>query len=291
MKLKNRFYSLIGTLILVFCEIYSTQAQQDSVNVTDAQGWRQGRWTFYSEEGTLDACTKGIKIEEGFFKDNRKTGTWRKWWCSGKLRNELIYNSDKTIASKDYYPDGTLKEQGTWNALGWIGAYRFYYPNGKIYYEWGFDQNGKRTGQQKYYHENGNVMFDGEWNAGKENGVIKEYYENGTLRSEKTFYDGKLDTNSVKNFIFKEQKQPEEKIVKQPEEKIVNPLEAVGTIKDGFQKTYNRSGQIETEGEYKDAILFKGKRYYYKEGQLEKVGIVQNGKIVRFESAKELKNK
>ena len=32
-------------------------------------------------------------------------------------------------------------------------------------------------------------------------------------------------------------------------------------------------------------------RLCYKEGQLEKVGIVQNGKIVRFESAKELKNK
>lgn len=263
-------------------------AQSDTLNNTDAQGWKQGRWVELSDGEDALGCNAGTKIEEGFYKDNRKVGVWRSYWCSGKLRNELVYNSDKTISSKDYYPDGKLKEEGTWNSLGWIGPYKFYHPNGKLYYEWAYDQGGKRTGRQRYYFDNGNIMFDGEWNGGKEAGVIKEYYENGSIRSEKTFNDGKLDTLNVKTYAPKEVK-VEEKVEPKKEEvkPIVNP--ELGVIKDGYNKTYNRDGKIDREGEFKNAKLVDGKQYFYKDGNLEKTAIVREGKVIRYET-KDQKN-
>lgn len=261
-------------------------AQSDSVNVTDAQGWKQGRWIEASDGEDAEGCTAGTKIEEGYYKDNRKVGMWRRYWCTGKLKNELIYNADRSITSKDYYQDGKLKEEGTWNSFGWIGPYKYYHPNGKLYYEWVYDQSGKRTGRQRYYYDNGNIMFDGEWNGGKEAGVIKEYYENGALRSEKSFNDGKLDTNSVKLYAPKETKAEEVKVEPKKEE-VKPPANAeLGVIKDGYNKTYNREGKVDREGEFKNAKLIEGKQYFYKDGKLEKTAIVRDGKVIRYEAAK-----
>jgi len=282
---RKLFYTLF-IFIAILLASPVVHAQSDSVNVTDAQGWKQGRWIESSDGEDAEGCTAGTKIEEGYYKDNRKVGMWRRYWCTGKLKNELLYNADRSITSKDYYQDGKLKEEGTWNSFGWIGPYKYYHPNGKLYYEWVYDQSGKRTGRQRYYYDNGNIMFDGEWNGGKEAGVIKEYYENGALRSEKSFNDGKLDTNSVKLYAPKETKAEEVKVEPKKEE-VKPPANAeLGVIKDGYNKTYNREGKVDREGEFKNAKLIEGKQYFYKDGKLEKTAIVRDGKVIRYEAAK-----
>ena len=85
-------------------------AQSDTLNNTDAQGWKQGRWIELSDGEDALGCTAGTKIEEGIYKDNRKVGVWRSFWCTGKIKYELVYNADRSVSSKDYYPDGKLKE-------------------------------------------------------------------------------------------------------------------------------------------------------------------------------------
>ncbi len=262
-------------------------AQNDSINKTDEQGWKQGKWVELSDGEDAQGCEAGTRLEEGYYKDNRKVGTWKKYWCSGKLKNELTYNADRSISSKDYFEDGKVKEEGTWNSVGWIGAYKMYHPNGKLYYEWNFDQSGKRTGRQKYYFDNGNVMFDGEWNQGKESGVIKEYYENGALKSEKFFNDGALDTNKVKIYPPKEVKPTEVKKVDPPkDEKPKQNNAQLGVINDGYNKTFTKEGKIDREGEFKNAKLYDGKQYLYKDGKVEKIAIVREGKVIRYETPK-----
>lgn len=284
--MNRKLFYIFSIFIAILLASTLVHAQSDSVNVTDAQGWKQGRWIESSDGEDAEGCTAGTKIEEGYYKDNRKVGMWRRYWCTGKLKNELLYNADRSITSKDYYQDGKLKEEGTWNSFGWIGPYKYYHPNGKLYYEWVYDQSGKRTGRQRYYYDNGNIMFDGEWNGGKEAGVIKEYYENGALRSEKSFNDGKLDTNSVKLYAPKETKAEEVKVEPKKEE-VKPPANAeLGVIKDGYNKTYNREGKVDREGEFKNAKLIEGKQYFYKDGKLEKTAIVRDGKVIRYEAAK-----
>lgn len=278
--------------LIFFISVYTsnTVAQNDSINKTDQQGWKQGKWVELSDGEDAEGCNAGTKLEEGFYKDNRKVGTWKKYWCSGKIKNELTYNADRSISSKDFYEDGKIKEEGTWNSIGWIGPYKMYHPNGKVYYDWTFDQTGKRTGRQKYYFDNGNVMFDGEWNQGKESGVIKEYYENGSLKSEKFFNDGTLDTTKVKIYAPKEVKQPEEKKVEQvKEDKPKQSNTQLGVINDGYNKTFSKEGKIDKEGEFKNGKLLDGKQYIYKDGKLDKIAIIREGKIVKYEAAKDNK--
>jgi antitoxin component YwqK of YwqJK toxin-antitoxin module len=285
--MKIKYYIFLIILIALEMAHSSVMAQSDTLNVTDAQGWKQGRWIELSDGEDAEGCNAGTKIEEGIYKDNRKVGVWRRYWCSGKLKNELVYNADRTISSKDYYQDGKLKEEGTWNSSGWIGSYKYYHANGKLYYEWVYDQSGKRTGRQRYYFDNGNLMFEGEWNAGNEAGLIKEYYEDGSLRSEKFFNNGKLDTTSVKVYAKKEIKaiEPKEEVKKEEVKPPVNP--ELGVIKDGYNKTFNREGKIDREGEFKNAKLIDGKQYFYKDGKLEKTAIVRDGKVVRYEANKD----
>jgi antitoxin component YwqK of YwqJK toxin-antitoxin module len=280
---------LIGYIsFLFFTLIYdSAFAQNDSINRTDEQGWKQGKWVEKSDGEDAEGCTAGTKIEEGNYKDNRRVGTWRRYYCTGKIKNELVYNADRSISSKDYYQDGKLKEEGTWNSIGWIGSYKTYHPNGKLYYEWEYDQGGKRTGRQRYYYDNGNLMFDGEWNGGKEAGVIKEYYENGALRSEKYFNDGKLDTTNVKIYPPKEIKAKEEKNETPKEEIKTEVAPQLGVIKDGYNKTFTKEGKIDREGEFKNAKLIEGKQYFYKDGKIEKIAIVRDGKVIRYDTGKE----
>ena len=43
-------------------------AQNDTLNNTDAQGWKQGRWIELSDGEDALGCTAGTKIEEGIYK-------------------------------------------------------------------------------------------------------------------------------------------------------------------------------------------------------------------------------
>jgi antitoxin component YwqK of YwqJK toxin-antitoxin module len=130
-------------------------------------------------------------------------------------------------------------------------------------------------------------MFDGEWNQGKESGVIKEYYENGALKSEKFFNDGALDTNKVKIYPPKEVKPTEVKKVDPPkDEKPKQNNAQLGVINDGYNKTFTKEGKIDREGEFKNAKLYDGKQYFYKDGKVEKIAIVREGKVIRYETPK-----
>jgi len=91
-----------------------------------------------------------------------------------------------------------------------------------------------------------------------------------------------LDVDEV-NFLLREHKKIEPK--KEEPKAPVNP--ELGVIKDGYNKTFNKDGKIDREGEFKNAKLIDGKRYYYKDGKLEKTAIVRDGKVIRYDTGKE----
>jgi hypothetical protein len=89
--MKGRFFIPFFFLI-AFCTANTlVYAQSDTLNATDAQGWKQGKWIENSDGDDAEGCSAGTKLEEGYYKDNRKIGAWRKFWCNGKLKNELVY--------------------------------------------------------------------------------------------------------------------------------------------------------------------------------------------------------
>ncbi len=276
-------FSIISGALPVVCQT------NDTINAVDENNMKQGYWIVYDKTNTY-------KIEEGNYSNNRKTGVWKGYYPSGKIKHEITYvNGRPNGYAKFYYESGIVSEEGVWKGNKWVGDYKYYHKNGQTAYEWKYNESGKRTGVQKYYHENGQLMIEGEWNAGKEVGVIKEYYADGSLRSEKFFNNGKVDSASVKIYKPATVKNTNTdtgtkiKITEATKEpKKENLTYFTGNGQHTTYKMINGQRRIDQEGVFKDGRLQNGKKYTYNsQGILTKTTIYNNGRIINIIYAEE----
>jgi antitoxin component YwqK of YwqJK toxin-antitoxin module len=279
----RNFFLLIGLSLFNLTILNATTTVVgDSINKTDAGGLKQGHWVILNADGRLSDCPADKKVEEGNFNDSKKTGPWIQYYCNGKTKNELIFvNNQPNGYAKFYYSNGKISEEGLWQNNVWIGGYKYYFENGQMAYEFNYNAQGKREGPQKYYHENGKVKIEGNWADGQESGVLKEYYDDGSPKSEKTFNNGRLDTNKVKIFIEKKAVEvKEEPKVEEPKVETPKVETPVGFLKDGPNKTYNSKGKLATDGIYKNSVMVEGKKFEYEGDKLIKTSIWKGGKMV-----------
>jgi len=280
----------ILALIATFGTVKATDPQgdtsSDSLNVTDKNNQKQGFWIFYGKDKPLEDYEAEDKVEEGRFRDNRKSGIWKKYFATGILQNEITYqNSVPNGHSKLYYANGQLEQEGIWKRTKWTGNYVRYYENGNKYLEFKYNAIGKREGTQKYFYPDGTLMIEGEWKDGKENGIVKEFWPDGSPKSEKNFEGGILDQTSVKTY-------PKPEAVAAAEAKIVEPegegikladtdyIRKVGTFTgDGEHTFYDKNHlQITKSGVFKDHKLVDGKWHRYnKSGILLRIEVYMNG--------------
>lgn len=271
---------IISISFFLFACVLGVSGQNDTLNRTDANGLKQGYWIIYYPNNPNQIKT------EGKYVDGKKQGVWKTFFPSGQLKQEITYVDNRPNGYvRIYYENGNLSEEGIWKGNKWVGKYKFYHKNGKVAYDWNYNNTGKRTGEQKYYYENGNKMIEGTWENGKENGTVKEYNEKGELIVEKTFNNGKLNINSVKIYNKGQQITDNTNEIKQQdtENKIqkTNPNEKVGTLSDGFHKTYTRYKKLDKEGIFKAGRLYTGKDYIYdSDGNLLKINIYNNGTLI-----------
>ena len=261
--------------------------KKDSINFTDANDKKQGKWIVYNKTAHLPNYTDDQKVAEGIYMDGKRIGIWKEYFPNGVLKSKITYDNGRPNGYAIMYHDnGKIKEEGLWQNTRWIGDYKLYYDNGQVQQEFKFSQSGKREGQQKYYFENGQVMIEGNWIAGNESGVIKEYYENGDIREEKNFNNGSFDPASSKSY---EPKKPNP--VKPPEEKVVPPpIIPQKTEKDnlgkqftgeGYWKLYNMNKQVSKEGTFRRSMLMDGKSYIYNDdGILMRIAVYKEGRYV-----------
>ncbi|MBU0765295.1 MAG: toxin-antitoxin system YwqK family antitoxin [Bacteroidetes bacterium] len=257
---------------------------QDTINRVDENNMKQGYWVKFDD-------TKTKVVEEGRFIDDKKEGIWKNYYPNTNLKSEITYVHGKPNGyARFYYENGSISEEGIWKGTKWTGDYKYYYDNGKQKYEWQYNESGKRTGEQKYFHENGQLSIAGQWQDGKESGVIKEYDESGKLIAEKTFNDGKLDPASIREYntgaIESDgKKQPENNEPdtssgkddpnQDKKDAAFKPFDG-----NGYHKLY-KDGRLDQEGDFRDAQLINGKRFYYDDtGKLERTCIYKNGKLV-----------
>lgn len=282
-------------LIIIFISVFfqlvaSSQTSEvyngETINMTDAEGLKQGKWIKFNSN-------KSVVLETGSYVNNKKEDVWKQYYESGKIKTELTYKNNKADGyAKFYYENGNISEEGLWQGNKWVGAYKMYFENGNLSYEWNYTEQGKRTGTQKYYHPNGKIMIEGDWQEGKENGIIKEYDDAGNLVAEKNFSGGKFDaatskeytptktttTNTTTNTSVVTKKDT----VKDSTTKVVttNTKEIGLFIGTGYNKLYAKDGNIEQEGDFENGILIKGKKFYYENGKLSKTALIKDGKVV-----------
>ena len=107
-------------------------------------------WLFFTENGH--------KINEVFFKYDKKHGLEKKFYRSGQC-SEMIHwkNGKKDSTYKQYYPSGALKMKATYDEGKMQGVTAYYHENGELATKGHYVQNLKE-GPWLYLSEKGDTL-------------------------------------------------------------------------------------------------------------------------------------
>lgn len=261
----------------------------DTLNRVDETGLRQGYWIIYNTIKKLPNYPPEAKVEEGSYADSRKNGTWKTYYPSGTLKSEITYQNNRPNGyAKIFYEDGKLMEEGEWKNNRWVGTFKAYHENGQTLYDFNYNNEGKRQGEQKYYYDNGQLMMKGNMTDGKETGTWVGYYENGDKREDKFFVNGTLDAANTKLYAAKtpvpvkkdtlaaNSKEPP--VIASPKTEKTN--EAMKPFDgNGYAKLFNLHKQVSKDGLFKNYRLIDGKDYIYDDkGSLVRIAVYKDGK-------------
>jgi antitoxin component YwqK of YwqJK toxin-antitoxin module len=291
-KITTKFRRYVTTMAAIFI-LTSVWGKilngQDSLNITDAKGWKQGHWIILNDSKHLPGYSDKEKVEEGNYKDNLKQGIWIQYFPGGLIKNKITFKDNRPDGyTVTYFENGKVNEEGIWRNNRWVGNYRLNYENGNVQHEFHYSEGGKRDSNNKYYYPNGKLMIDGSWVNGKQAGVTTEYYDDGTIKAKEIFNDGNLDPSQSQTFAPKSAKTTD----------VVNPVitdapkQSTTIIKtdettnlgekaingEGKMKLYNKNKQLVKDGIFHNYQLVYGKEYIYnKDGILQKIAVYKGG--------------
>lgn len=262
--------------------VFAGNDQGGDTNQTDSSGRKQGRWIYFGKDKPELGYPAEGKVEEGDYKDNRKEGTWIKYHTDGKtpkLKGEY-HNNRPDGAYEKIYPDGTVKERGTFSRGKYSGSLERYYPNGQLKYKGNHNGDGLEEGQIVYYHPNGQEEFVYEAVGGKPTGQATRYYENGDIKEVITFgADGKPVEKEFREPVNPITPTPHPEQSRERAPKINTPRTKGTPFKpNGYNKVYNENDEIWQDGDFRNGSLYDGKVYEYdSDGILLKVRVFKNG--------------
>ncbi|MBK7130270.1 MAG: hypothetical protein IPH66_13040 [Crocinitomicaceae bacterium] len=251
-------------------------------NQKDANGLKQGYWIFYGKDMPEKGYPDDGKIEEGNFKDDKKTGEWIMYHKDGKTPRTkgFFENGRPKGAYVKYYENGAVMEEGTYSNGKQTGSFVRYYENGNKAQEKNFNTEGKEEGKVVLYHENGQPEFVYNKANGVTTGPATRYYEDGSVKEEIVYGADGAVQSSV-------QKDPPSGVNTSNNTTTGSggPSGAGGVMKDGkkfqsdgYNKVYNKDEELWMDGQFKGGKLWDGKLYKYdSDGILLKIEIWKNG--------------
>jgi antitoxin component YwqK of YwqJK toxin-antitoxin module len=279
-----KFYGIVITLGFFINSVVANHTIIDNpINQKDTQGKKQGKWIYYGKDRPQSGYPQNAKIEEGYFKNDRKEGVWTYYYEGGitpKLIGSYVNNRPEGNYTK-FYSSGKIEETGSFIRNKNIDTLRRYHPNGKIQFEAVYNQQGKENGTIKFYHANGNLEFKYKSTAGTPTGKAERYFENGDLREIVVFgTKGSVAKRELKKIIHKEKKANEITAPTKdctPKSFVIN-TKGVKFQPNGYNKIYNSNDEIWQDGDFKNGQLWDGKIYEYdRDGILLKVKVYQHG--------------
>jgi len=277
------FLGLIGMPVFSASECQgNSEDQGGEINQRGPNGLKQGKWVYFGKDRPESGYPLEGKIEEGPYLNDRKEGTWIKYHNDGvtpKLKGEYRNNRPSGKYTK-LYPNGSVREHGTFNRNKYLDSLSRYHENGVVEYNANFNESGQEHGVVEYFYSNGQLEFEYDSRDGIPTGRATRFYENGDIK-EIIFYgaDGSVETSELK-----EMENPEVSVVdpglSQVEAPIIpNPRTKGARFQvNGYNKVYNENDEIWQDGNFRNGRLWEGKVYEYdSDGILLKVKVFKKG--------------
>jgi antitoxin component YwqK of YwqJK toxin-antitoxin module len=280
------FLPVFGLLVLFAGKAATAQAgtaSSDTLNRLDEQGRKQGWWRITAPVDRKPGYDTGAVVEEGCYRNDRRTGTWKGYWPNGRVKSKITYAGGLPQGAYSlYYENGQIEEQGTWDLDRNTGAFKRWHANGKLAQEFLFDQFGTRNGEQKYYHENGQLAVDVTIKDGREEGSLKRYFSNGELQETAQFTAGDATPGSFRTYQSREPgpnpAPPGEASPGKTSNLNTNSAEFRA---NGWNTLYDGQHRLAQQGQYRNGQLLHGKVYKYdRNGILRRIQVYSNGRYI-----------
>lgn len=266
------------------CLLLILSAATWAQNKRNANGERHGKWTFTGKDFPNKNIPKTQKVEEGYYVNGRKEGTWTKFFPDGGIQLKGTYNNNRPQGTYTrYYPNGTIAEQGDFQANGYKGLLLRYHENGQLAYRANFNNQGQESGKVSYYHPNGKLALSYTVKNGQVQGQVARYNTSGQLQNSFEVSPagdiGKLQKATTQQNTATPKPAAAPNINVYPP-RLSNPkTKGLRFVPNGFNKVYNDNDEIWMDGEFKNGQLYDGKVYDYdQDGILQKVRIYKLGK-------------
>ncbi len=273
---------LFSSLFFGFVHSSSLHEQDGKSNQKDSNGKKQGKWVYYGKDRPSEGFPNEGKVEEGQYKDDRKEGTWIKYYTDGitpKLKGEFKNNRPEGEYIK-LNQKGIIIEKGNFTKGKYIDSLVRYNSDGSIAYQGFYNELGNEEGKIRHYFPNGQIEFEYTSGNGVPGGKAVRYYENGDIKEVLQFGESGSVINSEKKEMVNPPVKVKDLTVSKEQAPPLGTPNTKGAkfLPNGYNKVYNSNHEIWQDGEFKNSRLWDGKVYEYdKDGILLKVRVFKLG--------------
>jgi len=214
--------------------IVASSQNQETLNVTDASGKKQGHWIRRYADSTI--------MYDGYFKNDKPIGEFRRYSEDGKLKSIMIHKEGADdVKVTFYHPNGFVAAEGIYVNQKKEGKWSLYSQKTQNYLICEeYYKNDIRNGPSVKYYQDGKKAETINYNNDIKHGEWMQYYVTGNLCIKGTYRDGKL------HGPFQ---------VKYANGKPEYVGQYTNDVRDGVWKVYKEDGSIEHEMTYKLGYL------------------------------------
>ena len=222
-------------VVVVFVIFYCSVFGQDTVNIKDLQGRKQGYWRKSDSVGRV--------IYVGHFKDGVPVGEFRYYYPDGKLKTvSLLSKQGKRAVTNSYFTNGMKMASGIYINEKKDSTWHFFSEeNGKLVSEEHY-KDGLIDGLSKVFFPEGGLSELNVYKQGIKDGLWEQYYDDGKIKLRGAFKSG--------------EKQGAFKIFYPSGHFMISGQYNTGH-QDGTWFYYNEKGATEKKEIYRNGLLIK----------------------------------
>ena len=165
--------------------IYGDNGRISGRGSFNAKGEREGRWTYWHENGIL--------ASEGDHSDGALNGAVINYYDNGNMKDSTAMRNGKRHGPGcTYYRTGGRNVCKTAANGEWTGPVTEWHSTGQVAWEYTL-KSEKPDGTVRQLHAHGSLQYSGEFKDGQRIGTHKEHHANGQQAEETSYLAGKSE--------------------------------------------------------------------------------------------------
>jgi antitoxin component YwqK of YwqJK toxin-antitoxin module len=168
------------TLLLFFTMALTAQ---DTVNITDEKGLRQGFWNKKDSTGSV--------VYVGWFRDGVPSGEFRYFYPDGKVKTVSRFsNQGKRAETVSYFPGGQKMAAGVYLNEKKDSLWQFFSESNGTVVSQAFYVSGLIHGESKVFYPDGGISELLHYKNGVKDGLWEQYFTDGKIKLRGYYLDG-----------------------------------------------------------------------------------------------------